>query len=387
MKLGIKGVIDLGRSRYDRVLAFVAVAGLIFTFVALFVRFGAENRRQVESERWVRNLVPEHEHVDQVTDSSFVMVQRAIANPAQLPVGEERAGWYFVPGSRFSCAHCGHPVPVDAENCPFCEEPVTPPEPETIDHDGDGMPTNWENTYGLNPNDATDKSEDLDKDGFTNFEEYSFGTNPADAKSRPPLIDWLVVDKVESQRFGLQFRSRVRTHTGFRFGINYMLPSGDTKTDFVEIGESVTGFKIEGYEEKWVAAAPPTPGKVDRSELTVRSPKGDLIVLVKDEPVKHVELTAYLRVDREGVTLAFATQSDETFTFDGAQYRVIEIDAQNRNVIVRGLPDGSRYTITSVARPPEIIREAETEEDVLPRQPESQPVKDTKAAGSDFFDR
>jgi hypothetical protein len=40
------------------------------------------------------------------------------------------------------------------------------------------MPDEWENYYGLNPNDPTDANKDLDGDGLTNLEEYQKGTNP-----------------------------------------------------------------------------------------------------------------------------------------------------------------------------------------------------------------
>jgi hypothetical protein len=40
------------------------------------------------------------------------------------------------------------------------------------DHDGDGMPDDWEGRHGLDPNDRTDGNRDRDKDGYTNLEEY-----------------------------------------------------------------------------------------------------------------------------------------------------------------------------------------------------------------------
>ncbi|HWU92891.1 MAG TPA: pectate lyase [Sphingomicrobium sp.] len=41
-----------------------------------------------------------------------------------------------------------------------------------IDHDGDGMPDDWERAHGLNPDDPRDGNADRDHDGYTNVEEW-----------------------------------------------------------------------------------------------------------------------------------------------------------------------------------------------------------------------
>ncbi|QDH80919.1 polysaccharide lyase [Echinicola soli] len=46
------------------------------------------------------------------------------------------------------------------------------------DTDKDGMPDEWENKYGLDPNDPTDANSDLNGDGYTNIEKYINGINP-----------------------------------------------------------------------------------------------------------------------------------------------------------------------------------------------------------------
>jgi pectate lyase len=50
--------------------------------------------------------------------------------------------------------------------------------PAPTDGDGDGMPDDWENQYGLDANNAADGLKDGDNDGYTNVEEYLNGTDP-----------------------------------------------------------------------------------------------------------------------------------------------------------------------------------------------------------------
>jgi len=51
-------------------------------------------------------------------------------------------------------------------------------EGEVTDTDEDGMSDDWEDQYGLNPNDPTDAKGDIDGDGLTNLNEYTYGTDP-----------------------------------------------------------------------------------------------------------------------------------------------------------------------------------------------------------------
>ncbi len=68
------------------------------------------------------------------------------------------------------------------------------------DADGDRMPTVWESSHGLDPNNPTDASDDDDGDGLTNLEEYLSGTDPGDPDSV------LRIDSVTQTAGGLVIR-------------------------------------------------------------------------------------------------------------------------------------------------------------------------------------
>ncbi|MBE0544797.1 MAG: right-handed parallel beta-helix repeat-containing protein [Verrucomicrobia bacterium] len=57
-----------------------------------------------------------------------------------------------------------------------------------VDTDGDTLPDTWEQTYGLDFNNATDAPLDTDQDGLSNLQEFWAGTNPADAASYLRII-------------------------------------------------------------------------------------------------------------------------------------------------------------------------------------------------------
>lgn len=51
------------------------------------------------------------------------------------------------------------------------------------DLDGDGLPDEWEEAFGLNPSGGGDQRDDLDGDGLSNAAEFRLGTNPRDRDS------------------------------------------------------------------------------------------------------------------------------------------------------------------------------------------------------------
>ena len=63
------------------------------------------------------------------------------------------------------------------------------------DEDHDGIPANWELTYGLNPNNPADAAMDLDGDGLSNLAEYTAGLLPNDRDTDKDGLEDGVEDK------------------------------------------------------------------------------------------------------------------------------------------------------------------------------------------------
>jgi hypothetical protein len=88
-----------------------------------------------------------------------------------------------------------------------------------VDSDGDGMPDDWERTYGLNPQDPTDANGDKDGDGVSNLAEFMAGTNPVDPSSRLTIrvqattinTVSLVFEAVGDKSYTVQFRDEFST--------------------------------------------------------------------------------------------------------------------------------------------------------------------------------
>jgi len=86
-------------------------------------------------------------------------------------------------------------VPADVGGWPEYKSSPAPP-----DRDHDGMPDNWENEFGLKPEDPCDGAKDADADGYTNVEEWLNGTDPTNRDSSPSGNPPAVISDSQSDR-------------------------------------------------------------------------------------------------------------------------------------------------------------------------------------------
>ncbi len=97
----------------------------------------------------------------------------------------------FVYGGSFSGTTTNLTASLDADGDSMSN--ASDPDPFNPDDDGDGLPGDWEVTYGFDPLDATGvngAAGDPDGDGLSNLEEYLGGTDPTTPNLHPNVNSW-----------------------------------------------------------------------------------------------------------------------------------------------------------------------------------------------------
>ena len=221
---------------------------------------------------------------------------------------------------------------------------------KVLDADGDGMTDVWERRYGLNPNDATDASQDLDGDGFTNLEEFNAKTNPKDAQSHPDYLDYLSIQLPLKETYvPFLFLSATKIPTGWRCTFFNPKARDDYgragRTFTATVGEAIgTGddaYIVKSCEQKTAKKSikgSVNTKEVDASEVVVeRQRDGKQLTLVVAESrrarLTPVDTQATLQYARPGGK-SFDVVVGTKFDLNGTKYEVLELKRTDKGALV-----------------------------------------------------
>ena len=336
--MDVQNAVNALKAMYDKIAAGCVLVLLAVSLVYLGVRLMGIGTMQNLFSQQMAELTPEYPEAEEADMSSYAAAAGRLENRAGLPDWDVAL---FVPETRCWCvdSSCRRPIPITAEVCPFCRKEQ--PKPPLKDMDGDGMLDDWEDAHELNAGDPSDADRDPDDDGFTNLEEFMADpqTDPRDQASRPPIVTKLHVIGIEPEPFGLLFKSRSILPGGLvSFAINPRRRKQD-RTYFKELGETVEGFKLETFEEKFEEEKMPGgwTRKKDVSVLTLSRGK-KLIPLTLGRRVSYQEWMAELVFDADDSE--YSVRADDIITLAGTKYKVIRIDGKQETVVIQSENSG-----------------------------------------------
>ena len=291
--------------------------------------------------------------VQSVDMADYQAVLKVFSKPSKAMTPAESEQSFLASGRRVFCEAgdphsekkgCGRPIPFGVKVCTYADCGVVQPSEIKInlDSDGDGLPDEYENKYGLDPKNPADIDEDKDGDGFTNMEEFTAGTDPSDPKSHPDYLDSLKlvlplketflpfhcerVAPLPGGDFRFYFKDMSKKNAYGKLGLGYDMKTGENigKTDFV----------VKGYEKKTkkvkIAAGKGEKAlerEVDASEVTIerKSDRKKLVLVVGANKQKvAVDAKATLVYERNG-TKEFVVVPGDTIDLNGTKYTVAEI--------------------------------------------------------------
>jgi hypothetical protein len=177
-------------------------------FLLSFINLSGTPEMRVETFPYGTGQRLEWEGLSGVTYTCFVETSLNLSDWTYLPTIHHGTdvfdiGYSVSSGEKlfFCIQYLGHPtgavVDKDADDFDgdgignLDEITMSPVQGDPLDassHDGDSMPDDWENAYGLDST-SDDSTEDPDQDGFTNLEESQLGSSPIDFfNGQQPLI-------------------------------------------------------------------------------------------------------------------------------------------------------------------------------------------------------
>lgn len=336
------------KAHWDWLVAFAGIAALIVSVVLLLPALSDSPEAAAQRrEEWLAATKPAHDEVEPVALDVLNLAQRLAKSPPALNSIDPKDGSFLASEKRALCRPgdsaakgCGRPIPVGAENCPFCSVAQKIQKKATADTDEDGLPNDWESKFGLNPNDPSDADKDSDGDGFTNAEEFAAKTLPNDKSSHPDYLDYLAVQGGLKQIFlPFWFKSAMPIPGGFRYSFhNLRSRSAYDKTYSPKNGEEIgkTGWVAGEYKKlskEELISGSKTKAKrvIDISTVEISRKKDGrkLTIRVNDRRVA-VATEATLAWDRFGGKTFTVKEGDE-IDLNGDKYRVVSLAAKGKN--------------------------------------------------------
>jgi hypothetical protein len=332
------GKLDILKQNYEKFAVIVVLAALMLSALYLVLKIG-HVRKSLDTMD-ADNAAVQKQPVEAVDEEAWSVRLGQVGAPFQAGASSNQM---MVSELRVYCVACEQPIPYHAVECPFCGEKQPDIKDITkVDSDADGLPDQFELAHELNPFVPEDAQRDADEDGFTNLEEYQWETDLADPNSFPSPAAKLRLAAVADRPFMLRFQGVNELATGKRFLLN--MRSLD-QSYFAKIGETVQGFEVISFEERFTTNA--AGKKIDVSVLTLRKDGKDIPLVKNRARTRHERIAKLVfLIDRS----SYRVRVGDTIDLKGRQYKVIDIR-----------PDGVLIRDMQTRKDTQVVRVSEAE--------------------------
>ena len=312
---------------YDKLVLGAALAVLVGSLVALLVAAGSNKTEAAKFRRRVQALESTERSNVRVIPGLLFAAAREAARTSYVMSGTNVA--FLVAPERVACVKCAQPIPIDADNCPWCsaEQPdENAAIDETWDSDGDGLPDEWEKKFSLDPFNADDATLDPDTDGFSNLEEFQGGTDPRDAKSHPPRFAFLRVRSISVEPFPFAF---LGTKTKGADGeLKFAVKDAHGRDWWVRKGQELakTGFVLKDFSSA-VEERKTSTGmrKMEIFSLVFAKEDDQVVMKTGSKPESSIYKASFV-CSKDAEPKVYEAKRNESFDFDGDTFKLLSVD-------------------------------------------------------------